>query len=69
MDSDETLRGARNRAHAARALLPEAAFIVAYESGVAPADGGGLTTFAWVVVLRPAPPSVTPCCRSLFRGR
>lgn len=46
----ETLRGALNRARAARAAHPEAAYWVGIEGGVQP-DGEDLLSFAWVAVL------------------
>ncbi|MFO7320765.1 MAG: inosine/xanthosine triphosphatase [Chloroflexota bacterium] len=50
MSDEETLRGARNRAEAARAQRPEASFWVGIEGGVAE-DGDRLLAFAWIVVL------------------
>ncbi len=52
MDSAETLRGALNRAAAARELRPQADFWVGIEGGVEDA-GGELAVFAWVAVLSP----------------
>lgn len=49
----ETRQGAYNRAEAARAARPEAAFWVGIEGGVAPMPDG-LGAFAWVVVLGPS---------------
>jgi inosine/xanthosine triphosphatase len=50
MDSDETLEGARTRARNARALVPEAEFVVGIEGGIE-RDGESLAAFAWIVVL------------------
>jgi len=46
----ETLRGALNRARAAREARPQAAYWVGIEGGVQP-DGDDLLSFAWVAVL------------------
>ena len=46
----ETFQGALNRARAARSARPLADLWVGIEGGVAPAHGG-LTAFAWVIVL------------------
>lgn len=56
LTSQETLRGALNRARAARALAPDADFCVGIEGGVEFEPAGNLTaaelwTFAWVAVL------------------
>jgi inosine/xanthosine triphosphatase len=48
--TDETLRGAVNRAHAARALDPDAAFAVGIEGGVEMV-GDDLLAMAWVVIV------------------
>ncbi len=50
MSSSETLRGALNRADAARGLHPEADYWVGIEGGVEEA-AGELAAFAWVAVL------------------
>lgn len=47
---DETLRGARTRALNARALMPDADYVVGIEGGVEH-HGDSLMAFAWVVVL------------------
>ncbi len=52
MDSAETLRGALNRASAARTLRPQADFWVGIEGGVEE-DADELAAFAWVAVLSP----------------
>jgi inosine/xanthosine triphosphatase len=48
----ETLKGARNRAEAARTAEPDAALWVGLEGGVVERDGG-LDAMAWAVVLGP----------------
>jgi inosine/xanthosine triphosphatase len=48
--NSETLRGAANRAHKARAVFPQADYWIGIEGGVEEQDEG-LTAFAWVVVL------------------
>ncbi|MFW5691484.1 MAG: inosine/xanthosine triphosphatase [Chloroflexota bacterium] len=50
MSDEETLRGARNRAHVAQRARPDADFWVGLEGGVEP-RGGALLVFAWMVVL------------------
>ncbi len=50
MGDAETLRGARNRAEAARQLRPDADYWAGIEGGCGEMDGV-LQTFAWVVVL------------------
>jgi inosine/xanthosine triphosphatase len=50
MSDDETLRGAANRAAAAREAVPGADFWVGLEGGVQDHDGR-MEAFAWVVVL------------------
>lgn len=49
LTDDETLRGARQRAEALRALAPTADFWVGLEGGVEP-HGDTLLAFAWAVV-------------------
>ncbi len=46
----ETWQGARNRAQAAYAAHPTAAYTVGIEGGCDPLPGGPLSVFAWVVV-------------------
>lgn len=48
---DETIRGARTRAAGALAKLPHAELGVGIEGGVVEADGGGMRTCAWAVVV------------------
>ena len=48
---EETYQGAFNRARAAQASRPEAAYAVGIEGGVEAAQPDGLQAFAWVVVL------------------
>ncbi len=50
MGIEETLRGAVNRARAARALHPDADFAVGIEGGLEPL-GDDLLAMAWVVVI------------------
>lgn len=52
MGDEETLRGARNRIVAARALRPDADFVVGLEGGCGASisSPGQLTCFAWIVV-------------------
>lgn len=50
MTSDETLQGARNRAEAARQVLPDADYWVGIEGGV-DETAHGMEVFAWVVVM------------------
>ncbi|MEQ8675201.1 MAG: inosine/xanthosine triphosphatase [Aggregatilineales bacterium] len=50
MTSDETLRGARNRAEGAREALPDADYWVGIEGGVEE-TAHGMEVFAWVVVM------------------
>ena len=71
----ETLRGARNRAQAARALMPEADFWVGMEGGIEDV-GTELVAFAWVVIessqgagqARSATFSLPPAVSELVRG-
>ncbi|MCP3962843.1 MAG: non-canonical purine NTP phosphatase [bacterium] len=48
--SSETLRGAANRAAAARAAAPDADFWIGIEGGIEDSDLG-MAAFAWVVVM------------------
>ena len=50
MSSQETIRGATNRARAAQAQHPKADFWVGIEGGVE-AQGEDLAAFAWIVIL------------------
>ncbi len=50
MSDEETLLGARNRAEAARRLVPDADYWVGMEGGVEE-HPAGLASFAWIVVL------------------
>lgn len=50
LSDEETRRGARNRARAARAQVPDANYWVGVEGGVGTEDGG-MAAFAWIVVL------------------
>ncbi|HEX7118037.1 MAG TPA: inosine/xanthosine triphosphatase [Longimicrobiales bacterium] len=49
LSDEETLRGARNRAEAARARIPDADFWIGMEGGVEE-HAAGLASFAWIVV-------------------
>ncbi|MCY1721471.1 inosine/xanthosine triphosphatase [Prolixibacteraceae bacterium Z1-6] len=49
VSDEETLRGARNRAEAARKLYADADYWVGIEGGIE-ARGEGLTAFAWMVI-------------------
>lgn len=51
MSSEETLRGALNRARAARQFLPDAEFWVGIEGGIEDDGAGEMAAFAWVTVL------------------
>lgn len=53
MNSAETLRGAFNRAAAAREARPQGDFWVGIEGGVEE-DAGQLAAFAWVAILSPS---------------
>jgi inosine/xanthosine triphosphatase len=50
--SEEMLRGAHNRAEAARSLIPQADYWVGIEGGTED-DGMDMQAYAWVVVLSP----------------
>lgn len=50
MSSDETYRGAENRAMTARSMLPDADYWVGVEGGVEP-QPDGLAAFAWIVII------------------
>ncbi len=52
MTDEETQQGAANRAKAALEARPTVDYAVGIEGGVEPFTEGGLSVFAWVVVLR-----------------
>ena len=51
MSDGETLRGARNRAMAARDATPHADLWAGLEGGIEHTDDGGMRAFAWIVCL------------------
>ena len=51
MSDEETLQGARNRAHNARQEAKDADFWVGVEGGVHVLDPSKISTFAWIVVI------------------
>jgi inosine/xanthosine triphosphatase len=53
MSDAETLRGARNRAEAARQVTPHADLWAGLEGGIEDRGPGAMSAFAWIIILTP----------------